>query len=305
MGRKLKKNTMMLTDKDTLCNRYIRRKINQYKKKKALLLRSDAPIKGVKIRRWFHPVLMKILQIKSILSGLTYEFVSEERNVPKDKIVIYAITHIGKFDYEMLIEACDIFAYVFMGDWELMYAVVDDYFLRAKGVLWVDTADKEDRHNSFRFMKKLLKQGTSMIIFPEGIWNLTENLPMMKIFPGAVQAAKECNVPIVPIAIEQQNKHFLINVGKELDFSDVEESEAVRILRDTLASLKWEIWERLPREKRKNIPEGYHEKFVQERLAEYAGFTKELIEGRMYRDKMDGELMAIRKDLEGLKKRDI
>lgn len=50
-----------------------------------------------------------------------------------------------------------------------MYAVIDDYFLWAKGVLWIDTSDEEDRKNSFRFMVKLLKQGVPMIIFPEGI----------------------------------------------------------------------------------------------------------------------------------------
>lgn len=292
---------MRLTDKDTLCNRYIRKKINQYKRNKAQLIYSNTCIKGVKIRRYIHPLLMKILQIKSILSGLTYEFVGEKKTISRDKTVIYAITHIGKFDYEMLVEACDIFAYPFAGDWELMYATIDDYFLRANGVLWVDTADREDRQNSFKFMIKALKQGIPMLIYPEGIWNLTESLPMMKIFPGAIQAAKECNVPIIPIAIEQREKHFLINIGTELDFSEVEESEAVRVLRDTLAALKWEIWEHLPRERRKDIPEGYYEKFVQDRLAECVGFTKELVEGRMYRDKIDREIMAIRKDLEALR----
>lgn len=152
---------------------------------------------------------MFLLRVKSKLSGLTYEFVNDKRVDSKsDKAVIYAISHIGKFDYEMLIEACDIFAYPFAGDWELMYATVDDYFLRANGVLWVDTSDKADRQNSFNFMIKALKQGIPMLIYPEAIWNLTESLPMMKIFPGAVQAAKECNIPIIPIAIEQRGKHF-------------------------------------------------------------------------------------------------
>lgn len=292
---------MMLTDKDTWSNRYIRKKINQYKQKKENLIHSDMPIRGVKIRRFFHPILIKVLQIKSIVSGLTYEFISEEQTVPKDKTVIYAITHIGKFDYEMLVEACDIFAYPFAGDWELMYATVDDYFLRANGVLWVDTSDKEDRQNSFNYMLKALKQGIPMLIYPEAIWNLTESLPMMKIFPGAVQAAKECNVPVIPIAIEQQDKHFLINIGKELDFAKIEEKEAVRILRDTLATLKWEIWEHLPHEKRKDIPDGYYEKFVKERLAECAGFTEELVNGRTFRDKTDRELIAIKKDLDKLR----
>lgn len=293
---------MILTDKNTITNRYIRKKVTQYKQKKAQLIASDLPIKGVDMHRRIHPILMFLLRVKSRLSGLTYEFVSEKRvDVKSGKTVVYAITHIGKFDYEMLVEACDIFAYPFAGDWELMYATVDDYFLRANGVLWVDTSDKEDRQNSFKFMIKALKQGIPMLIYPEAIWNLTENLPMMKIFPGAVQAAKECNVSIVPIAIEQRGKHFLINVGDEMDFADTEEGLAVQMLRDTLATLKWEIWEYLPKEKRSDIPIDYHEKFVEERLTECAGFTKELVEGRMFRDKTDREILAIKRDLERLK----
>lgn len=140
-----------------------------------------------------------------------------------------------------------------------------------------------------------------MIIFPEGIWNLTDNFPMMKNFPGAVQAADECGVPIIPIAIEQREKHFLLNVGEEINFADTEDNVDVQILRDTLATLKWEIWEKLPRKKRRDIPEGYHEKFVQERLAECDGFTKELVDGRMFQDKTDREIAAIEKDLERLK----
>lgn len=94
----------------------------------------------------------------------------------------------------------------------------------------------------------------------------------------------------------------MLNVGEEMDFTDTEESVAVQMLRDPLATLKREIWEYLPREKRADIPDSYHEEFVQERLAEFAGFTKELVEGRMFRDKTDRELLAIKKDLERLRK---
>lgn len=293
---------MILTDKDTLANRYVRKKIAQYKQKKTDIVASEKSIKGVGFHRRIHPFLMFLLRVKSKLSGLTYEFITEKRlDIKSEKTVIYTISHIGKFDYEMLVEACDIFAYPLAGDWEMMYATVDDYFLRANGVLWVDTSDKEDRKNSFKFMLKALKQGIPMLIYPEAIWNLTENLPMMKIFPGAVQAAKECNVPIIPIAIEQRGKHFLLNVGEEMDFSNTEESVAVKMLRDMLATLKWEIWEYLPREKRTEIPHGYYENFVQERLAECAGFTKELVEGRMFRDKTDREIAAIKRDLKRLR----
>ena len=120
---------MILTDKNTIINRYIRKRIMQYKKKKADIVRSEVAIRRVGFHKGIHPLLMFLLRVKSKLCGLTYEFINDRRvRVNKEKAVIYAITHIGKFDYEMLIEACDIFAYPFAGDWELMYATVDDFF---------------------------------------------------------------------------------------------------------------------------------------------------------------------------------
>lgn len=289
---------MILTDKNTICNRYIRRQICKYKSKKVELIISDKKIRGIRFRRLIHPFLTKLLQIKSKISGLTYEFINENRVKHTNKPVIYAITHIGKYDYEMLMEACPtLFGYAFAGDWELMYMTVNDTFMQAMGVLWVDTSDKDDRKNSFHMMCKYLRQGVSFIIYPEGIWNLTENLPMMKIYPGVVKAAQQCDVSIVPIGIEQGGKHFLLNVGKEFSVLNMDESVAVQLVRDTLATLKWEIWETLPKEKRKDIPNDYYEKFLNDRISECAGFTLELIQGRMYKDKKDREIAEIKKDL--------
>ena len=198
----------------------------------------------------------------------------------------------------MVWEACPaMFGYVFAGDWELMYATIDDYFMRTIGVLWVDTYDKDDRKNSFNMMCKYLRDGVPVLIFPEGIWNLTENLPMMKIFPGVVQAAQQCNVPIVPIGIEQRDKHVYFNVGKEFSVSDMDEKVAVQLVRDTLATLKWEIWERFPIEKRIEIPKSYYENFLNKRVSEFKGFTVETIQGRMFKDKTDREIEQIKIDL--------
>ncbi len=288
---------MKLTNKNTPINHYIRTKIKKYKTSKATAIASDTPIKGTRIRKKWHPFLMKLLHIKSKLLGLTYEIISD-KIIDEDKTVIYAVTHIGKCDYEMVVEALGLFAYPFAGDWELMYATIDDYFLRANGILYVDTADKDDRKNSFKFMCKLLKQGTSMLIFPEGIWNLSPNLPTLKLFPGCVQAAKECQVPIVPIAVEQVDKHFIVNVGEELSFNDMQENEAIHKLRNVLATLKWEIWERLPQITRSEISHDYYDKFQKERLSEFKGFTMEVINQRTYKDKLDREVIAIMQDLD-------
>ena len=86
-------------------------------------------------------------------------------------------------------------------------------------------------------------------------------------------------------------------LGKEFSVTDMDETTAVQLVRDTLATLKWEIWETLPKEKRKDIPIDYYEKFLNDRISECAGFTVELVQGRMYKDKKDREIEQIKKDL--------
>lgn len=203
----------------------------------------------------------------------------------------------------MLMEALSIVSYVFAGDWEESYGTVDDYFLRTNGVIYVDTEDKKDRINSAKLMIKTLEAGMSVMIFPEGTWNLSESLPMLKLYAGAIQTAKEANVPIVPFAIEQRGKHFYIIVGEKIEPTEWEQEIGVRELRDTLATLKWEIWERLPMERRADVPSDWYENFIRERMAECSYISEEVMLGRVYRDKTDRELESVREDMARLRKK--
>ena len=143
--------------------KYKTKTINKYKRKKIQMIENDLPFQGVTFRRNIRGFLRLILTIKSKLCGLTYEFVGMATR-PQEDAVIYAVTHIGKFDYEMLIEAYKVFAYAFAGDWELDFNTVDDYFLRISGVLYVDTYDREDRRHSMEMMKRALKQNIPVIL---------------------------------------------------------------------------------------------------------------------------------------------
>lgn len=280
---------------------YVQRKIQQYKSKKQIVVSSAQPLKGLCLHRNIHLFLCWLLKVKSKVCGLTYEIIDHKFSGYSNETVVYAVTHIGKYDFEMITEALPIVSYVFAGDWEMAYGTVDDYFLRANGVIYVDTEDKEDRVNSARLMVKTLKEGMSIMIFPEGIWNLSETLPMQKIYGGAIQTAQEAGVPIVPIAIEQRGKHFYINVGGKMDVTKLDKEAGVQKLRDTLATLKWEIWERLPMERRIDVPENWYEEFISERLAECPYITMDVVKGRVYRDKVDRELAGIKRDIEKLK----
>lgn len=47
------------------------------------------------------------------------------------------------------------------------------------------------------------------MIFPEGAWNISENLLVMKLYTGAAEMAIRTGADIVPIAIEQFGKSLL------------------------------------------------------------------------------------------------
>lgn len=281
--------------------KYISKKIKQYKFRKNNINGRKLPFTEIKYRKKLHNCLRRALSIKSKLCGLSYEFVNKS-DQSQNETVIYAVTHIGKYDFEMLMEAYDGYFVPVAGDWELMYGTVDDYFLRLNGVIYIDTNNKEDRKNTYDAMVNFLNQGIPILIFPEGIWNVTENLPIMKLFPGVVKAANECRIPIVPIGMEQRDKHFYINIGNKMNLTELDEKAAVEKLRDALASLKWQIWEQLPVEKRQNISDDYYETFINSRLAEWSPCTMNLINSRMFKDYKDRELESIRMDLERLKK---
>lgn len=279
---------------------YVDKKIQQYKVKKQRIVNSTSKLKGLEIRRKIHPFLRWVLMVKSKVCGLTYEIVENEVLEQEHETVIYAVTHIGKYDFEMIMEALPIVAYAFAGDWELQYGNIDDFFLRLNGVIYVDTEDKDDRVNSAKMMVKTLTQGMSVVIFPEGIWNLSESLPMQKIYSGTVLTAQEADVPIIPIAIEQRGKHFYINVGEKMNVQGFSKEMATQELRDTMATLRWKLWERFPLEKRANISKDWYGNFLKERLAEWPLITMEIIKGRVYQDVVDRELDDIKRDIEYL-----
>lgn len=103
------------------------------------------------------------------------------------------------------------------------------------------------------------------MIYPEGARNGTVNLPVMELFPGTAKMAMETNTKIVPVAIEQYDRRFIINFGKEmLPENYGSHTELTQELRDTLAALKWEIWESEGLYSRNSLPEDCKKRFLKE-----------------------------------------
>ena len=123
--------------------KYADRQIEKSKRKKERFIHCEADFKGKNFRKWISPYVKELLHIKSRICGLTYEVIDDASNLEPDETVVYVGTHIGKYDWEMLKEALELYSYTIAGDWELMYGEFADYFFRLTGVIYVDTEDKK------------------------------------------------------------------------------------------------------------------------------------------------------------------
>ena len=94
----------------------------------------------------------------------------------------------------------------------------------------------------------------------------------MPLYSGAAEMAILTGAEIVPLAFEKYGNDFYVNIGKNISpqkFELEQKWELTDILRDTLAELKWELWERQSQEMRANIPLGYRQQYLR-------GFTDQI-----------------------------
>ncbi len=71
-------------------------------------------------------------------------------------------------------------------------------FIYKYAVVRVDRGSADNRAKSVRNMKSVLKKGISIIVFPEGTFNMTQR-PLKDFYDGAFRVAIETQTPIKPI----------------------------------------------------------------------------------------------------------
>lgn len=243
---------------------------------------------SVRQRQILHPLLLEIYRIKNRLGGFSYEIIGDKRS-KTDKPVIFAVTHVGKFDIEVVSEAIKTHYYLLSGDFEHLQGTIDAPFLALNGVIYFNERVAKDRQSAKERMIRLLQEGGNLMYFPEGTWNLSPNLPVLPCYWGIIDIAREGGAMIVPVAAEQYGKHFKINIGKNINMNiygkeNKEKTRAITELRDELATLKYEIWETVLA-KRSELEINEWEQQVEKRLSEWPYFDLDNIEGMIYHPK--------------------
>jgi len=119
-----------------------------------------------------------------------------EQPIDKNKQYIFVGNHISYLDAPIIVKAIrrPIRA---LGKTEMASVPVFG-FIYKYAVVRVDRGSAENRAKSVRNMKSILKKGISIIVFPEGTFNMTHN-PLKDFYDGAFRVAIETQMPIKPM----------------------------------------------------------------------------------------------------------
>lgn len=161
------------------------------------------------------------------------------------KPVIYAANHFCFADTPIMGRITPKRSYILLGKQRLGFS--DWIYFMLNGVIFVDRKDKEDMAASKLAMSAYLNKGRSIVMFPEGTWNLTENQLILPMKWGIIDIAKETGAQIIPTVLEydREQKKCFVRFGAPLTFSPEDNNaKAIDVLRDTMATMRWEFWER-------------------------------------------------------------
>ena len=180
----------MIKKKLSLINRLAPELKAYYREKRKREFIENRPInRQIEFRKRMRPVFLSLLSVYLKIIGVKLTQMGESCATVDDTPCIYACTHNYRLDFEMCFIAIRKSCWLFMGDPNETYKNLDGFLLWLNGVILVDTDYREDCRIGKETAIRLLQQGGSLLIYPEGAWNLSENLPVQKMYEGTAEMA--------------------------------------------------------------------------------------------------------------------
>jgi len=257
------------------------------------------------IKMLWHYILIFVLMIERLLRGTKIKIVNKEQmNIVRGVKgpIIFAPTHCGKFDIQTLAEVLWQYRWSLLsGDPNFLPGTVEGYWLQFHGVIYVDRDDKEWRTRAKQEMITHLQNGGNIMMYPEGTWNLSPNLPVLPLFRGIADIAKETNATIIPFAqeIDDRNKTYYVKIGEPI-YPTEEPLCILECLCNQMAELKWSLIEELPFCKADYEKEKLYSEwdiYIEKRLSECSYYSFELSWKYARKEKWRIECEQIKEDL--------
>lgn len=260
--------------------------------------------KGIVRRRKIASLLKSILKIATPEKIIIDKYPELEPNEP----YIFVSTHGFSNDIIACLASIDRSAYLLMGSTNqveynrLMYAAW------LNGFIYVNRTDEKSRKEAIPKMERILKSGSSVLIFPEGGHNNTENNLCNKLFASPYILSIRTGCKVVPIApfYEFGSDKIYMNFGKPIDLTKYEDKkEALLDLRDILATMVFENIKKYstPYVRPKN--EDIHINFMEQRRQEYLknSWTRDVWDEELtrYLDNSEREFELVMESMDKIK----
>lgn len=195
---------------------------------------------GIKLRRAINMPWRRLLRL-----GI-YKKVIVEKYPDLDKqSYIFCVNHSFDEDVISAISYMDRNVYVLNGTTHQMEHNPVFYALWLNGMIYVNRLDDKSRKLAVSKMKRILKAGSSILLFPEGGYNNTENQLIMPLFSSPYQLSKALEIEVVPFITFHDNgtDEIYIRAGDPMALWQYEKYEALDKLRDAMSTIVYEIME--------------------------------------------------------------
>ena len=174
-----------------------------------------------KVVRIWAKYILAISNIRVTVKGLS--------NLKPDRSYIYMPNHMSNFDIPVL-QAYLPVQFRWLAKAELYKIPIFGYAMKRAGYISIDRSDRKSAIESLNRAAKIIRNGVSVVIFPEGTRSRTHHIQPFK--KGGFFLAVDSGVPIIPIIIHgteqiMPKKQILIKPGnvtleisKPIDSSD-------------------------------------------------------------------------------------
>lgn len=136
------------------------------------------------------------------LSGSTV-IVEGEEHLPKDEAVLFISNHQGNFDIPLLLGFIDK-PKAFMAKKEMEKMPLVSTWMKYMQCVFMDRDNPRESLKAIKKGTEKLKEGYSMVIFPEG--TRSEDGKLKEFKNGAFKLATKSGVPIVPVTLSGSDK---------------------------------------------------------------------------------------------------
>jgi 1-acyl-sn-glycerol-3-phosphate acyltransferase len=142
--------------------------------------------------RWFGRKVVELLDVDLIATGAD--------QVPTDRAYVYMSNHQSHLDIPMLYATLPSPTIRMLGKTELFQIPLWGKGLRAAEFIEVDRSNHERAMQSIEYAAKLIRDGVSIYLAPEGTRSRTGEIGKLK--KGGFHLAKDTHTPIVPVAVK-------------------------------------------------------------------------------------------------------